>query len=125
MQLQPDPEVRASAGAATLYDKAIQGATKILVEYSSSKWADDAVLLIGRSQLAKGDYEDARLKFAELATNFPKSPLRDEALFWSGVAAERDRRRPEATALYDSLLATYPKAKRRDDAFAPPHAHVA
>lgn len=116
MQLQPDPEVRASAGAASLYDKAIQGATKILLEYEGSKWVDDAVLLIGRSHLGKGDYEAAQVKFAELGKTFPTSELRDEAVYWSGVAAERDRRRGAAIALYDSLLATFPKSKRRDEA---------
>lgn len=114
MQLSPEPEARASAGAAALYDKAMQGAGKILVEYPDSKWVDDAVLLIGRSLLAKGDYEAAQVKFAELAATFPGSELRDQALYWSGVAAERDRRRPAAIALYDSLLATYPRSRLRD-----------
>lgn len=116
MALQPDPEARAGASQATLYDKAIQGSTRILLEYSTSKWVDDAVLLIGRSMLAKGDYEAAQLKFAELKANFPKSDLVHEAVFWSGVAAERDRRRPEAIARYDSLLTMFPKSKRRDEA---------
>ena len=116
MLQQPDPEVRASAGPAGMYDKAIQGATKILVEYPTSKWVDDALLLIGRSMLAKGDYPAAQEKFSELALNFPTSDLRDEAMFWSGVAAERDRRRPEAIARYDSLLATWPDTKLRDQA---------
>jgi TolA-binding protein len=116
MALQPDPEARAGAGQAALYDKAIQGSTKILLDYSKSKWVDDAVLLIGRSLLAKGDYEAAQLKFDELRTNFPKSDLVPEAVFWSGVAAERDRRRPEAIARFDSLLTMYPGSKRRDEA---------
>ena len=116
MALQPDPEARAGASQATLYDKAIQGSSKILLDYSKSKWVDDAVLLIGRSMLAKGDYEAAQLKFDELRTNFPTSDLVHEAVFWSGVAAERDRRRPEAIARYDSLLAMYPQSKRRDEA---------
>ncbi|MEO6461802.1 MAG: tetratricopeptide repeat protein, partial [Candidatus Eisenbacteria bacterium] len=116
MALLPDPEVRAGASQATLYDKAIQGASRILIEYPNSKWVDDAVLLIGRSQLAKGDYELAQVKFAELAVTFPQSELRSDAMFWSAVAAERDRRRPEAIARYDSLLAIWPSAKRRDEA---------
>ncbi len=115
MALLPDPEVRASAGTASQYDKAIQGASKILIEYPTSKWVDDAVLLIGRSLLAKGDYEAAEVKFSELAVTFPRSDLRAEAMYWSGVAAERDRRRPEAIARYDSLLAIWPQAKRRDE----------
>jgi len=116
MMQQPDPEARATAGAAALYDKAIQGSTKILLEYPTSKWVDDAVLLIGRSQLAKGDYAAAQLKFAELGQNFPGSNLLPEAVYWSGVAAERDRRRPEAIALFDSLLNSYPDTRFREPA---------
>jgi len=116
MALLPDPEARASAGPAGQYDKAIQGATKILIQYPTSKWVDDALLLIGRSMLAKGDYEAAEEKFTELAYNFPTSDLRDQAVFWAGVAAERDRRRPEAIANYDSLLTGWPDSKLRDQA---------
>jgi TolA-binding protein len=111
--LNPDPH--AGSGAVTLYDKTIQGATKLLVQYPNSKWCDDGMLLIGRSLLAKGDYQGAQLKFEELAKNFPKSDLRDQATFWSGVAADRDHRRADAVALYDSVLSTYPKSKLRDE----------
>jgi TolA-binding protein len=111
-----DPDARANAGQAALYDKAIEGATKIVVEYSKSKWVDDAILLIGRSQLAKGDYTGAQEKFDELNTNFPTSELRDQATYWSAVAADRDHRPADALTLYDSVLTGYPKFKQKDDA---------
>ena len=98
MRAQTDPEARASAGQAALYDKAIEGATKVIIEYPKSKWVDDSVLMIGRSYLAKGQYPEAQEKFDELARTFPKSELLDNALFYSGVAAERDHRREEAVA---------------------------
>ena len=115
-QSTDDPEDRANAGQAGLYDKAIEGATKILVDYPKSKWVDDALLLIGRSMLAKGDYAGAQRKFQELGTNFPKSDLKADATFWSAVAADRDRRPEDALALYDSVLANYPKSKNYDTA---------
>ena len=111
-----DPEARANAAQAAMYDKAIQGATRIVVEYPKSKWVDDAILMIGRSQLAKGDYTSAQEKFDELNTNFPGSELRDQATYWSGVAAERDHRPADALSLYDSVLTGYPKFKLKDDA---------
>src|SRR5262249_61137097 len=111
--LNPDPHT--NAGAIPLYDKTIQGATKLLVQYPNSKWCDDGMLLIGRSLLAKGDYQGAQLKFDELRKNFPKSDLKDQATFWSGVAADRDHRREDALALYDSVLTAYPKSKLCDE----------
>ena len=115
-QQYEDREARANAGQAALYDQAIQGASKVVVEYPRSKWVDDALLLIGRSLLAKGEYRGAQEKFDELNTNFPTSDLRDQATYWSAVAADRDHRSVDALTLYDSLLATYPKFKQRDDA---------
>jgi TolA-binding protein len=111
-----DPDAPAAAGAVPLYDKAMVGATKLIVQFPKSKWVDDSMLLIGRCLLAKGDYQGAQLKFDELARNFPKSDLKDQATYWSGVAADRDHRRADAIALYDSLIAAYPKSKLRDDA---------
>ena len=111
-----DPEGRANAGQAALYDKAIEGGTKILVEYSKSKWVDDALLLIGRSLLAKGDYAGAQKKFDELNAGFPNSDLRADATYWSAVAADRDKRAQDALVLYDSLLAHYPKSKNFESA---------
>ena len=111
-----DPEAPANAAQAALYDKAMEGASKVVLDYSKSKWVDDAMLLIGRSLLAKGDYSGAQEKFDELNTNFPESDLRDQATYWSGVAADRDRRAEDALALYDSVLKAYPKFKQKDEA---------
>jgi TolA-binding protein len=115
-QSTDDPEGRANAGQAALYDKAIEGATKVVIEYSKSKWVDDAILLIGRSMLAKGDYVGAQRKFAELGSNFPNSELMADAVYWSAVAADRDKRPSDAIALYDSVLVAYPKSKNFESA---------
>jgi len=116
VQSAEDPEGRANAGQAALYDKAIEGATKVVLTYSKSKWVDDAILLIGRSLLAKGDYAGAQRKFAELQSNFPTSELLGDAIYWSAVAADRDRRPNDAIVLYDSLLAHYPKSDNFESA---------
>ena len=116
VQSTEDPEGRANAGQAALYDKAIEGATKVVIEYGKSKWVDDAILLIGRSLLAKGDYSGAQRKFAELQSNFPTSELIGDAVYWSAVAADRDRRPNDAIALYDSLLGHYPKSDHFESA---------
>ena len=117
LRQNPDPEARAGAAQAALYDKSILGATKVIREYPKSKWVDDAVLMIGRCQLAKGEYAEARVKFDELAQNFPKSDLLDQATYWSAVAADRDRerglrRRPLEAAVEDAALGGHEREPR-------------
>jgi TolA-binding protein len=115
-RLYASPDDRATPQQIGLYDKALQSATKVVVNYPTSKWVDDAVLLMGRALLGKGEYEKARLKFDELGTNFPESPLRDLAYFYKAEAYRRERLYPEALAVLDTLESAYPKSRMRAQA---------
>ncbi len=105
------PDARATPQQVQLYDKSLRSASKILVEHPTSGWVDDAVLLMGRSLLGKGDYAKAREKFEEFYANFPKSPLLDQALFYHGETFRRERQWESALALYDSLSARFPESE--------------
>ena len=107
------PDDRPSARQIQLYDQALSGATKIVVNYSSSKWVDDAVLMMGRSLTAKGEYDEARRKFVELETNFPDSELLDQGLYYRAESYRMDRRFEEAQVFYDSLFVLYPGSKMK------------
>ena len=106
------PDQRATPGQMQAYDRAIRGATKVVVEYPNSKWVDDAVLMMGRSMLGKGDYEGARIKFEELRKNFPDSPLGDQGLYYHAEAFRLNREFANALDMYDSLYFYYPNSKK-------------
>lgn len=109
-KLYRNPDERATPQQIQFYDKSLQSATKVVVQHAKSKWVDDAVMLMGRSFLGKGDYDKARQKFEELAANFPKSELRDQALFYYAETYRREKKWELATTYLDSLRRTYPKS---------------
>ncbi len=64
------------------YDKTIEKASKILQFHSTSKYVDDALLMIGECFFYKQEYLKALRKFDELTTNYPKSGLAPQAELW-------------------------------------------
>jgi TonB family protein len=72
---------RASAGQ-TQYETAIKKASKILTFHPKSKWADDALFLIGRAYFNMEEYIKAKIKFEELLASFPKSKLVDDSRYY-------------------------------------------
>lgn len=73
------------AGNTVEFDNAIQKSADVLREHDASKWADDALLLIGKSYFYLRNYVGAEQKFREvigLDGRFEDSPLKDEARFW-------------------------------------------
>ena len=64
-------------------DKAIEKSSKILEFHPNSKYVDDALMIIGKSYMYKGEYTKAIRKFTELLTYYDKSPFIDEAVFFT------------------------------------------
>ncbi len=64
------------------FDLAIEKASKILQLYPTSKYADDAVMILGQSFFFKQEYLKAQRKFDELIANFPRSNLAPQARLW-------------------------------------------
>jgi TolA-binding protein len=81
---QPDPMVNVQEK--NLYKDAIAKANKVLQYHPDSKWADDALWLIGKSYFNMGDYLLADRKFKELVTNHPKSKFADESYYFMGLS---------------------------------------
>ena len=113
-RLYDNPEDRANAQQAALYDKAIASAAKLVANYPKSKWVDDAVLLTGRALYAKGEDEKARQTFTELADKFPNSPYLDQGLYYTAETYRRGHKWDAAEVYYDSLRRTFPKSKLLD-----------
>lgn len=60
---------------------------KVVVEYSSSAWADDAILLLGQIEYAGGNPSATVDQITKLLQDYPASPLRATAAFWGARAA--------------------------------------
>ncbi|KPL07521.1 hypothetical protein AMJ86_04265, partial [bacterium SM23_57] len=64
------------------YNSAIESAARLLQNYPDSKWADDALLLMGKAYYRIQQYNRAQRKFEELFANHPDSPLIPEGKYW-------------------------------------------
>ena len=110
-RLYDRPDANPTPQQVQLYDKALRGATKVLVEHPTSSWVDDAVLMMGRSLIGKSDFLRAREKFEEFYANFPDSPLMDQALYYHGEAYRKERLWESAVAQYDSVRSLFPRSE--------------
>jgi TolA-binding protein len=84
MRIRANQEV-AVGGAAQKYDEAIKKASKVLQNHPKSKYADDALMMIGKSFYYTGQYSRGREKFIELTGVFRDSKLVPEARFYMGM----------------------------------------
>lgn len=102
------------------YDKAIEKAAKVIVEYGGGWRAgiDDALFLMGASYYGKREYETAIGKFNELALNYPKSKHASEALFYTGLCYHKLRDYETGDRIFGDLLRQHPRFPRRDEMLA-------
>lgn len=70
---------RENAGAGS-FEKVIKKSADMLRAHPKSKWADDAILLIGKSYFYQGEFIGAEQKFSEIIRS--SGTLEDEARFW-------------------------------------------
>ncbi len=66
-------------------DKAIEKASKILEFHPESKYVDNALLIIGKSYMYKGEYTKAIRKFNELNDYYPESQYIDESIYFTAL----------------------------------------
>ena len=85
-------------------NKVIERASKVIQFHKSSKFLDDAVLLIGKSYFYMADYLQAERKFSEFLTNLSQSELYDEAMYYLGVTKLKLRRTEEARTILKNLI---------------------
>ncbi len=85
---------------------AIDKAASKLRDEPTGRWADDALLVIGRAHFGLGQYDQAAAALERAVDAAGEPAVRTEALVWLG-AAEASRGRPEpATVALDSALAS-------------------
>lgn len=69
-----------------LYQKSMEKCAKVVTSHEGSRWVDDALLLMGKCALARGEYGIAVRTFDGLRESYPKSDLVHEARYLSGIA---------------------------------------
>lgn len=100
----------------TSYNQAIEKASKVLELYSTSKYVDDALLMVGKCSYHQGQYAKAERKFEELLTLFPGSPLAEEAILWRARSRIAQNQLVQAAADCRQLIATAKSGAIRDEA---------
>lgn len=106
-----------SPAAATNYEKAIKQCSKVLQRHSDSKWADDALFLMGRSYFGREEFGQARRWFDELVAKYPKSDFVPEARFWVGRTWLAEDNLENARTEFQKVLEDYPGFERQDEVY--------
>jgi TolA-binding protein len=72
------------------YSKSIEKCKKTLDKHGNSKYADDALFIMGKSYYNLKNFDEAKASFKRLIEAFPASPFRDESyLFLGKIALEK------------------------------------
>jgi len=68
-----------------LLDRVIEKCGKIIKYHPESRWVDDAIILMGKAYLEKGEFDKALRKFEEIIIYYSESPFLSEALYLTGL----------------------------------------
>ena len=108
-----------SSAADKKYEEAIKKASKVLTFHPKSRWADDALFLIGRAYYNMGEYAKAERKFEELLASFPKSKLVDDCHYYISLCQYQSGNEEDAILSLELILESTKinKKKRAEAAF--------
>jgi tetratricopeptide (TPR) repeat protein len=70
------------ASARTAFERSAEKSSQVLTAHPKSKYADDALLLLGKAHFWLGNYPEAAAALGELIDSHPESGLRREAAVW-------------------------------------------
>lgn len=98
------PEVLYATGvlAATDYERRV-ALRRVILEYSQSLWADDALLMLAQVEYANGNPGATVAHATRLVNDYPSTPLKAVGAFW-GARAAGDMRDPSACRLAEAGL---------------------
>ncbi|MDD8019210.1 MAG: hypothetical protein PHP42_12625, partial [Bacteroidota bacterium] len=94
-----------SQTARTKFTSSIEKNSKLLTFYPTSKWVDDALLMIGKAYYYMEDDVKAERKFLELFVKYPESSLLDEGQLWYGKCLLRQKKYTEGVKQLENLYA--------------------
>lgn len=89
------------AGSAADMRRSLQ---RVVVEYPTSPWADDALLRLVQMDYAVRNFESAERNLERLKLDFPTSPLMPQAAYWAGrTYFDDDKPAPACRWLADGM----------------------
>jgi tetratricopeptide (TPR) repeat protein len=97
-----DDEIQIPPNEKNKLDDVIKKCSKILQYYINTSIADDALLMIGKSYLYQDNYLAAERKFAELISNFPRSDLYNEALYYLMLTLVKEKKYADAVMSFQT-----------------------
>jgi tetratricopeptide (TPR) repeat protein len=101
----PYEQEKLTGEKAKLIDSAASRCGKMLVLYPDSRWADDALLLMGKCFLLSQDYGKALTKFREVSTLYGGDELAGEARYLEAYTLVLNESSVEAVKILQSLAA--------------------
>ena len=97
-----------ASGGGGAFQETIDKSAELLRDRPTSKWADDALLLIGKAYFYQSNFAGAEQKFretAQAAENRGEARLADEARFWLGRTFAASERYDDGVAILQDALA--------------------
>lgn len=91
------------------FQQAIDKGAKILRKFPTSKWADDALLLIGKSYYYRQEFYPALKKFEELRQAASSPQMVQQAIIWKGRTQLDLKAYDDAINYLESELNSYPE----------------
>ncbi len=92
------------APARAAFERSIEKSSQVLTSHPDSKYADDALLLLGKAHFRIGDYAEAAAALRSLIESHPESGLRREAAIWLVRAGRAGGEAATAERLASELL---------------------
>ncbi|MFQ5904999.1 MAG: tetratricopeptide repeat protein [bacterium] len=94
-----------------LLEKCITRCEKVVKYHPRSRWADDAVLLMGKCFYYMGEHRNALRKFEELEIYYPEGGLLPESYYYSGLAHQALGSRNSAIASFRQAVESEPEGE--------------
>lgn len=94
------PEALFAAGmVGSSLDSALAAFRRVSLDYSESRWADDALLRIAQLSYAAGDLATAERSADRVLADYPLSDVRAQAAYWAGRIRIKEGKGNEACPL--------------------------
>ncbi len=89
---------------------------KIIKNYPTSLYADDALYAMGNNYMASRSYDLARQSYAKINQDYPSSEYADRSLLKQGIIAYSQGQNEQALRYYEAVFRNNPQSEEAKDA---------